>query len=115
MIRSQSSLRMRGSYPTGYFVALTAFAVWLCVFSQALHFWALGSLLLCVVGGFSWLGFRRDGAPASPNLKAKWVKIGLLLTALVLLDVFLAPPGLPEIGIQVALIGLLVLRLLGRI
>jgi hypothetical protein len=106
---------MRGSYPTSYFVALTAFAVWLLVFRRELSLSALVSLLFCVLGSFSWLAFRTECATTFLSARAKWLQVGFLLTAVILLDAYLAPPGWPEVGVQIVLVLLLGLRMAGKI
>ena len=106
---------MRGSYRTSYFIMIAAFALWLCVFGQELTLWAVASLLVCVVGGFAWLGFRNVDSPSGDGPKSRSAKMLIFLGIIILLDIFSGRPRMPEIGMQIVLVSLLGLRLAGKI
>lgn len=98
------------AYSGYYFGSLIVFAIWLWAFGDQLSESALISLMACVLGGFSILGYR-GGASRKESAWHPAIKVAIAVAAMIILDTVLPSPREYELLLQSVLIAFLWLSL----
>jgi len=113
MSNDNKTPRPRNRHPLKYFVALALFGGWLFTYGREVGSEAALTLILIVVGGFSWLAFKRDSEENSDRLAALrnlfFASGGILALDLA------ASVGIYEITLQIIILTVLALRLTGKL